>query len=205
MFNKALVVTVALVLSACGAQDQPAASDTQATDGSAVATQVTKETATAPSAMLVENVEKLPTCEVNGTLIYVLADENFLVCDGEIWQHIDIAGKDGEAGKDGVDGKDGQDAEEPMIASQNMWHDPVTGKWWFMGAKNTSYLPEFACSGDWHVPTNEEAYLAGAHGMFSVLVSWTGWGRTATASIDMNGALAPRRDALGYVVYCMQN
>ncbi len=126
-------------------------------------------------------VEALPACSTaeEGWIVYLKPESQLEACEGGQWAVIDLKGKDGAQGQNGKDGAAGQagaagaqgPAAKPLAA--NIWADPVTGTYWFLGGASNS-RDSTACTGDWRSPQPGELNIASSHGMYGAFASLIG-------------------------------
>lgn len=100
--NKILsfTLTIGILITACGAQDQAQPTTSQA---------LVKQTPDTyeQTALYLKSKAELPQDCKDGALAYIVEDDQFVACSAMEWIQIKIRGKDGINGKDGKDGANG--------------------------------------------------------------------------------------------------
>jgi hypothetical protein len=126
MLRSTLVSMVALMLVACGTQNQnPLAPQASPTPSPAQASPVLPAAMQqAPQAgqhtLYIASNERVPDCtlDAEGWLIYVEADQSFEVCVNTVWTAINLRGPQGETGAQGVKGDQGAQGGEGIAGAQ---------------------------------------------------------------------------------------
>lgn len=145
-----LLTMILLILIGCGREEES-----------------NKQGASSPQLLSIalQSKDDLPECSrLNDTqMSYVIDIEQYFVCKEESWMEIDPPSNTKTAkGSKGEDGKDGTDGE---TVTTNNWYDSTTGKLWIIGAQVNVGLINTACSGNYRLPTKDEALGAAIRGL----------------------------------------
>ena len=158
------ILTLFLFLVSCGTDSASNGenSETEAKEKSVVTSSPDIES------IALDAKSDLPECgdDNRSQLAYVVSEDNFYVCQKE-WKLVAIKGKQGDKGEKGEDGEDGITTTVHVDGgnSSNVWIDTLTGFSWYLGGTNTHAQALIACSGDYRLPTINEAYAAITHGI----------------------------------------
>lgn len=223
---RGLLILSSLILTSCGVVESIPAKGTG--DQKTLSDKAQPSEAQTPlvkkqsfeTALLIAEGEIIPDCSKDNKsqLIYVTDLEQFQACNGNKWQVINIAGKDGKDGKDGHDGKNGTDgingksgADAPIVAA-NQWLNPLTKKYWLRTGIITNSQLNSVCGtdGTWSLASGQVLLTAISQGMGQALPSelhraWNGDSAlvgTDTSFVPLPGVVNPNTQASAY---CVQN
>lgn len=173
------VLTLALLLAACGSEQKSGQDDKKASPGDLTGGQAPGETDDHEHALYIQTTAEIPACSAKdeGWLIYVVEESGFKTCHKSAWTVVEIKGKDGKdgtpgaagtAGKDGKDGSAGTAGAAGVKGADGKpptegWIDPLTDLLWvkMMG----THVQSFYCGGGFRLPTNSELVNAAVHGL----------------------------------------
>lgn len=173
---KALLITT--VFTSCG-KDEGSGGQQAAEVGKPNVTGTNQPSAPtdAPYTLSLDNASQLPKCtDANkAQLIYLRTEKEFRSCSGLIWEYVSIQGEKGAKGDKGDTGTNGATGstgatgaagKDGQTVNGNMWYDPASGKYYFVGGRYSNYLAwSTVCSGNWRVPTQAEISDAFRRGM----------------------------------------
>jgi hypothetical protein len=187
---KALNLLIALYVTGCGAQEAAQTASAPSTAPATVQTQPEPPLpAERPTALAAADKAGLPPCDAahEGELAYVKAEKAFYGCASS-WEVIDIKGENGKDGADGHDGKDGLagtpgkdgvDGKDGQPVAGNIWLDQINGHLWTTSTEEVElHVAQGACTGKWHMPTEDELVIAFARGLNEAkTLVWASTGR----------------------------
>lgn len=160
-----LVLTWAIVV-ACG-------SESSSTSEAQKEKKATESVEALQSIMLATKAD-LPSCsDDNETqLAYISDTATFYVCEDSDWVEAKIVAK-GEKGDQGEAGSDGVTTVKEVEATnkKNQWVDPISGLTWLLGGPSNWLSANSSCSGDYRLPTYDEAEDAINRGIRGIAAS----------------------------------